>query len=200
MSLTDKQKRFVDAYLLEPNGTKAAIAAGYSEKSAAVESSRQLRNAKVAAAIEAGRRAPAPVAAQGQEEALKDRVIAELAKIGFSDIRDVVSWQANAVGMFEDENGEERLAVTNQVALKNSADLDPRVAAAVSEISQTKDGAIKVKLHAKLPALVKLGEHLGVFRAPAGAPTGDRRGKKEAAQEEAHSGDLGTGWESLVRH
>ena len=32
--LTEKQQRFVDAYLIEPNATKAAIAAGYSEHTA----------------------------------------------------------------------------------------------------------------------------------------------------------------------
>lgn len=32
--LSERKQRFVDAYLLEPNATKAAIAAGYKEKTA----------------------------------------------------------------------------------------------------------------------------------------------------------------------
>jgi phage terminase small subunit len=58
MSLTPKQRAFVDAYLIDSNGKKAAIAAGYSPGSAAVEASRLLKHAKVAAEI-ANRRAPA---------------------------------------------------------------------------------------------------------------------------------------------
>lgn len=51
--LNDKQRRFVDAYLIDLNGTQAAISAGYSSASAEVTASRLLRNAKVAKAIAA---------------------------------------------------------------------------------------------------------------------------------------------------
>lgn len=189
MRLTAKQQRFVDAYLLEPHGTKAAIGAGYSEKSAAVEASRLLRNAKVAAAIEAGQR-PAPGAARP----LDQRVLAELEKIAFADIRQVVSWQANVIGIVEEEDGGERLAVTNQVQLRSSHELEAAVAAGIAEISQSSTGALKIKMHPKLPALTKLGEHLGLFR-PETAPRGaSRKGKKEAAQEAAQSAGDGTDW------
>ena len=33
-TLTDKQRRFIDEYLIDSNGARAAVAAGYSEKSA----------------------------------------------------------------------------------------------------------------------------------------------------------------------
>jgi phage terminase small subunit len=190
MRLTEKQNRFVDAYLLEQNGTKAAIAAGYSEKSAAVEASRLLRNAKVVAAIEV-QRAPAPEVAA--ETSLDQRVIAELAKIAFADIREVVSWQANVVGFVQDEDGGQRLAVTNEVALKSSHELADAVAAGIAEISQTSKGALKVKMHSKLAALTKLGEHLGLFR-PLGAGETKTPGKKAAAQEAAQSAGEGTDW------
>ncbi|MBO2010882.1 terminase small subunit [Hymenobacter negativus] len=51
--LTAKQKAFVDALCLEPNisHTKAAERAGYAKKSAFVEGSRLLRNAKVRKAL-----------------------------------------------------------------------------------------------------------------------------------------------------
>lgn len=45
--LTEKQRRFCDYYLIDPNGTQAAIKAGYAEKNAHVEASRLLRNAKI---------------------------------------------------------------------------------------------------------------------------------------------------------
>lgn len=52
VELTPRQSRFVDEYLLEPNGRKAAIAAGYAPASADVTASKLLRNTKVAAVIE----------------------------------------------------------------------------------------------------------------------------------------------------
>lgn len=42
--LTDKQKKFCDEYLVDLNGTQAAIRAGYSEKTAQEQSSRLLSN------------------------------------------------------------------------------------------------------------------------------------------------------------
>lgn len=52
MALTDKQRRFVDEYLVDLNATQAAIRAGYSEKTACEQSSRLLANVKVATAIQ----------------------------------------------------------------------------------------------------------------------------------------------------
>jgi phage terminase small subunit len=49
--LTAKQLRFVDEYLVDLNGTQAAIRAGYAEKSASVEGARLLANAKVASLV-----------------------------------------------------------------------------------------------------------------------------------------------------
>lgn len=50
--LTEKQAIFVKAYRIDRNATKAAIAAGYSEKTAHVAGSRLLKNAKVRAEIQ----------------------------------------------------------------------------------------------------------------------------------------------------
>lgn len=50
--MTDKQKLFVAFYLESLNGTKAAIAAGYSEKTAGSIGQRLLKNIEVRAAID----------------------------------------------------------------------------------------------------------------------------------------------------
>jgi phage terminase small subunit len=50
--LSQKQQVFIREYLVDGNATRAAIAAGYGKKSAAVSASRLLRNAKVAAELE----------------------------------------------------------------------------------------------------------------------------------------------------
>lgn len=52
--LKERQRRFVKHYLIEPNATKAAISAGYSEKTAKQIGSRLLTNVVVKAAIEDG--------------------------------------------------------------------------------------------------------------------------------------------------
>lgn len=51
MSLTDKQQRFVEEYLVDLNATQAAIRAGYSAKGATVRGAELLANRKVADAI-----------------------------------------------------------------------------------------------------------------------------------------------------
>jgi phage terminase small subunit len=50
--LTPKQKRFVSEYLLDLNATKAAVRAGYSEKTAEQQGYRLLRNVQVAEAVQ----------------------------------------------------------------------------------------------------------------------------------------------------
>lgn len=50
--LTPKQKRFADEYLVDCNGTKAAIRAGYSAKSGASSASRLLADTAVRAYID----------------------------------------------------------------------------------------------------------------------------------------------------
>lgn len=50
--LTPRQRKFVDAYLLEPNATKAAIKAGYSANAAHSCGPRLLENAGVREAID----------------------------------------------------------------------------------------------------------------------------------------------------
>lgn len=50
-ALTTRQARFVEEYLVDGNGTQAAVRAGYSASGAYTEASRLLRNAEVAKAI-----------------------------------------------------------------------------------------------------------------------------------------------------
>ena len=51
--MTPKQEAFVREYLIDLNATQAAIRAGYSERTAASQGERLLRNVDVAAAIKA---------------------------------------------------------------------------------------------------------------------------------------------------
>lgn len=57
MSLTIKQERFVEEYLIDLNATQAAIRAGYSVKTAQEQSSRLLSNVIIQNAVQSARNA-----------------------------------------------------------------------------------------------------------------------------------------------
>ena len=81
--LTPRQQRFVEEYLVDLNATRAAIRAGYSRKTAQEQSSRLLSNVMVAAAV-----ATAQAKRSERTEITQDRVLTELAKIGFANMAD----------------------------------------------------------------------------------------------------------------
>jgi phage terminase small subunit len=144
VALSAKRARFVEEYLVDLNATQAAIRAGYSPgkgtRSAEVQAERLLRNAEVRAAI-----AEAKEARSIRTRITQDQVLQELARLGFADVRKVASWDKTSL------------------SLKVSSDLDDDAAAAVAEVAMTEHGP-KIKLHDKLGALTKLGNHLGLFK------------------------------------
>ena len=77
--LTARRQRFVEEYLLDLNGSQAAIRAGYSEQTATMQASRLLTNANIARAIAATQ---AKVAQRLDCDV--ERVMAELASIAFN--------------------------------------------------------------------------------------------------------------------
>ena len=155
MPLTPKQEMFVAEYLIDLNATQAAKRAGYSEKTANEQGSRLLANVKVAAAI-----VDAQSNRSERTEITQDRVLAELAKLGFYDIRKAVRW-----------GGVPEVALDGShiypVEMVPSEDLDDETAAAISEVSLTAQG-VKIKMVDKLAALEKMGKHLGMFQGETG--------------------------------
>ncbi len=106
-------------------------------------------------------------------EVTQSRIFEELAKIGFADIRKIIKWHSQvSVAQIDDDadtealidEGEIRFAVANQVELISSKDVDDATAAAISEVSMTAQGGLKVKLYDKRAALVDMGKHLGMFK------------------------------------
>ena len=151
--LTDKQKKFVDEYLVDLNGTQAAIRAGYSQDSARQIASENLSKPYIAAAIDAAMAESAGVT--------RTRIVDELAKIGFADIRQVVRWGKSPIDA-ESENAEPNGLGLYPVELVPSEQIGDDAAVAVSEVSLTQTG-IKVKMHDKLGALEKLGKALSMY-------------------------------------
>lgn len=151
MALTARQERFVEEYLIDLNGTQAAIRAGYSPRSANEYAVELLANPSVASAVA---RAKAERSARVGLSA--DRVIEELAAVGFARMPDFAAWG--------DGNG---------LQLKPSDEVDGRVIAQVTQeekFLRAGDGGEQIlsrtqsiKLHDKLSALEKLGKHIGLF-------------------------------------
>lgn len=152
--LTPRQQRFVEEYLLDLNATQAAIRAGYSARSAHVDGPRMLSHARVADAV-----ARAKAERSARVGLTADRVLEELAAIGFARMPNVAEWGHG-----------------DQMHLKPSSDLSDHEAAAIAQIVET-EKYIKtigegeqlmsrersIKLHDKVAALKMLGNHLGLM-------------------------------------
>lgn len=142
-SLTDKERRFVDEYLIDLNATQAAIRAGYSEESAGSIGHENLKKPEIAERLE-----KRMAAREARTEVTQDRVVQELARVAFGDARRVMEWGPDGVTLIDSE------------------ELDEDAAAMVAEASQTTTqhgGSIKLKVNDKVKALELLGRHLGMF-------------------------------------
>ncbi len=156
-ALSYKQKRFVAEYLVDLNASQAAMRAGYSRRRAAQSGFELLRKAPVAEAV-----ATAQADLAGKIGVTVERIVTELARIGFSDIRDVIQWRSVPAAGDLDE-GETKARAISVVEVKNADELTPQAAAAIAELSLQPSGGVRVKLHDKRAALVHLGKHLGMF-------------------------------------
>lgn len=143
MALNDRQRRFCEEFLIDLCATQAARRAGYSEKTAGQMGFDLLKKPEIQTALsEAMRRRSERTAITAAQ------VLRELARIAFSDLREVLTWGPAGV------------------QLRDSTALDDDAAAAIGEISQTTTtagGTIRVKLHDKMAALDRLARHLGLF-------------------------------------
>lgn len=156
-----KHERFAQEIAKGKSAVDAYRIAGYGAlgEAARVGASRLLTNATVQGRIreltEAGAR---------KAEVTVERVLREYARIGFADIRKAVKWRSLITEVGEDEEGTPLTRAANEVALVGSEEIDEDTALAIAEIAQTKDGALKVKLHSKLGALDSMARHLGMFK------------------------------------
>jgi len=157
MALTSKQRRFVDEYLVDLNATQAAIRAKYSPRTARQIGEENMTKPAIQAAI-----ARRMKDREARTEITQDKVLRELAKIGFSDIRKIVKWGETELRIADGDEG--GLMPYHGLALVGSDEVDDDTAAAIAEVSQSRDG-LKVKLHDKKGALVDMARHLGMFTA-----------------------------------
>ena len=142
-ALAEKQATFVQEYLIDLNATQAAIRAGYSPGSAARYAVELLNKTHVAEAIK-----KAMQERNQRVEISQDRILEELARIAFGDLRDAVTWGKEGV------------------KLRESAELTEDQAAAISEVGETvtkEGGSTRIKRHDKVKAIELLMRHKGML-------------------------------------
>lgn len=141
--LAEKQRLFVEEYLIDLNATQAAIRAGYSPRTAQEQGSRLLSNAMVRACVDKA------LAERSKRTGVNaERVVRELAKLGFVNAADVINFREATV--LSDAESEDLAAIAS-VKVK---------------VIPTEDGDIverEVKMYDKTKALELLGRHLGLF-------------------------------------
>ena len=143
MALTEKQRRFVDEYLIDLNATQAAIRAGYSVKTANEQGAQNL--AKLSIQTEISRKMAERSKRTGVNQ---DRVVMELAKIAFVNAADVID--------------------SDDATIKAGATADDTAAiqSVKVKVIPTKEGEgveREIRLNDKLKALELLGKHLGMW-------------------------------------
>ncbi|WP_017814457.1 terminase small subunit [Paenibacillus shenyangensis] len=153
--LTTKQRMFILEYLRDFNATRAAIAAGYSRRSAHVTGWDNLRNPKIKQEIDKVK----DDLVDGLGLSVQ-RIVMEYMKIAFADITDYVAFgrqEVPVMGMFGPVklNGQVLMEEVNYVEFKESDEIDGTV---VSQVKMGKDGA-SIKLYDKMAALKQLEKY-----------------------------------------
>jgi len=152
-----RHERFAQELAKGKSASQAYVAAGFEghRQNAARLMSNDVIADRVEELLEAGAK---------RAEVTIEMVVREYKRIAFSDIRRAVNWHALTTETNEeDEDGIPKTQTVNEVALVGSDEIDRDTARAIAEISQTKEGALKVKFHDKKGALDSIARHLGMF-------------------------------------
>jgi len=139
--LTNKQEKFCREYLIDLNGTQAAIRAGYSEKTANKEACQLMAKLHIQERILLLKEKAAK-----RNQVTFDDLIHDLDEMRKADLKDLY-----------DEDGN----------LKEIKDLPDSVTRIIQELSIIEAGPLKsttkYKLYSKLEAIEKLAKHLGFY-------------------------------------
>lgn len=141
MTMTKKQKRFIEEYLIDLNATQAAIRAGYSPDTAYSIGNENMKKPEIKTRIDKA------MAERSKRTGVNaDRVVMELAKIAFVNAGDVIDAETATV---KPDAARDDTAAIQSVKVKTFGE----------------DGLEReVKMADKLKALELLGKHLGMFK------------------------------------
>ena len=139
-----RQQTFINEYLVDLNATRAAIAAGYSSKTARAQGARLLTNANIKEEVEKRQCKTAE-----DLEITRERVIHELVLVGFSSLFDIINIES--------------LNKKEIIINKNITDEQLK---ALSEVKVGKSG-ISIKMYDKMKALDLLAKYLGLYNESA---------------------------------
>lgn len=159
--LTDKQRAFVDEYLVDLNATQAAIRAGYSKKTANRIAEQNLSKLDIQQKIRERMKER-----EARTEITQDKVLNELAQIAFANGSDFAKVVEKPV-LLEDGSimvdpitGNEMYYKTVDMELTDNLPKEKKKA--ISNIKMGKHG-IEVGTCDKVRALELLGRHLGMW-------------------------------------
>lgn len=142
--LNDKQERFCRQYVIDLNGTQAAIRAGYSKKTAHEQAAQLLAKLSIQNRVNELQSKIAD-----KLEITAERIAEEYAKIGFSDFGDFI----DTGNKLKDVStlGKDRTRVIESVKRT------------VTEFKDGQTTTVQIKLHSKIAALDALSKHLGFY-------------------------------------
>lgn len=150
MALTEKQKRFALYYIQDPNATKAAKAAGYSDDTAYSQGQRLLKHVEIRAYIQKK---------LDTIEITSQRILAETAKVAFADMGDYAKVQRGG-----------------EVTVTPFEKLEPGATRAIKKLKEKRrilsgedgdtilDQQTEFELHDKLKALETLAKIRGMLK------------------------------------
>lgn len=142
--LTEQQKRFVEEYLIDMNGARAARAAGYSESAARETASRLLKKPEVAQAVRKAR-----ASLSERTEITQDWVLQRWAAIADVDKREFFD-DAGRLRPVSEWTREMALAVDGLDVTETEGEIAVKVS--------------KLKLSSSKAALDSIARHLGMFK------------------------------------
>lgn len=162
--LTGKQKKFIDEYLIDSNATRAAIAAGYSEKTAYNIGWENVRKPEIKAEID-----------RRLDEVRMSKVavlrgISDIANGDMAEFMDIGPMGWNLSLLLRDENGELVIDPATGKAMRNpKTKLIKKLKQKVTTING-KDGDDKeiieteIELYSAADALVTMAKHHGLLK------------------------------------
>lgn len=151
MSLNEKQQRFVEEYLVDLNGTQAAIRAGYSKKTAGQQAFELLKKPEIQHAI-----SQAQAERSERTRVKQDDVIREIARLAFSDLRKTMAEDGSLLDPHEWDDDTAAAISSVEIVTTHNGDAD-------AQGRKGPEHTKKIKVWDKNSALDKLARHLGMY-------------------------------------